>query len=466
MILFAALAHVARSAAGAETVPTGSFEAEYRPATERILGAALANDRAWHRLSELCDGIGNRLSGSKNLERAVVWARNAMQEDGLDSVWLQPVRVPHWVRGRERATMVEPGPQELSILGLGRSVGTRKGGITAPVVAVESFDGLRALPADQVKGRIVLYNVPFTRYSETVRYRSLGARRAAQRGAVAVLVRSVGPVSLRTPHTGAMSAYTDSFPAIPGAAVAIEDAEMIQRLLTRGERVRVKLEMEADSLPWAPSHNVIGELRGREHPEEVVVIGGHLDSWDVGQGAQDDGGGCVISMEALRLLKELGLRPRRTIRCVLWTNEENGTAGAKAYANAYGKLDLHVAAIESDGGVERVLGFDVQVNQLGKDSANVATTSIAVERARAIAPLLAGIGAGKIEKGGGGADIEPLMRLGVPGLAHRTTMEHYFDWHHTQADMMDKVDPVELRKNVAAMAIMAYVLAEMPGTLR
>jgi carboxypeptidase Q len=375
------------------------------------------------------------------------------------------VKVPHWVRGQESAEMVVPGPQRLSILGLGRSVGTPRDGITADVIAVESFDELHALPAEAVRGKIVLYDVPFTTYGETVRYRSQGAKRASARGAVAALVRSVGPVSLRTPHTGAMATYVDSFPRIPGAAVAMEDAKMMRRLLNRGERVRVRLRMEADTLPDAPSHNVIGELRGRERPDEIVVVGGHLDSWDVGQGAHDDGGGCVISLEALRLMKELGLRPRRTVRCVLWTNEENGGRGSATYDSLASKRERHVAAVESDGGVERAVGFGVTVYRVGTDTTDRARTAIAVARTREIAPLLAGLGAARIDTTGGGADIEPLMKRRVPGIAHETVMEHYFDWHHTQADMVDKVDPVELRKNVAALAVMVYVLAEMPGTL-
>ncbi|MGH7724337.1 MAG: M20/M25/M40 family metallo-hydrolase [Candidatus Eiseniibacteriota bacterium] len=441
-------------------------DAAYRDETARIVGAAITSDRAWTRLSELCDGIGHRLSGSKSLERAVVWARDAMRADGLDSVWLQPVRVPYWRRGpKETAEILGKTNQRLDVLALGRSVGTPKGGLTAPVVAVSSFHELNSLPASAVKGKIVLYDVPFTKYGETVRYRSNGARRAAARGAVAVLVRSVTPTSLRTPHTGTTSAYPDSFPKIPAAAVTLEDAAMIRRLIARGEQVRVRLEMHPDTLPWALSHNVIGELRGRERPEEVVVVGGHLDSWDVGQGAQDDGGGCVISMEALRLLKDLGLRPRRTLRCVLWTNEENGIEGGKAYAKEYGSRNRHVAAIESDGGVERPVGFNVRMFRVGTDSTDTTRTQVALGRLKPFGPLLAGIGAGTIGDAGGGADIEPLMKLGVPGVEHQTTMANYFDWHHTHADMMDKVDPVELRKNVAAMAVMAYVLAEMPGTL-
>jgi carboxypeptidase Q len=254
---------------------------------------------------------------------------------------------------------------------------------------------------------------------------------------------------------------------IPAAAVAIEDAAMIRRLLARGERVRVRLEMGARTLPDTISHNVIGELRGRDKPDEIVVVGGHLDSWDVGQGAQDDGGGCVIAMESLRLMKRLGLRPRRTVRCVLWTNEENGGRGANAYADSLkGELARHVAAIESDGGVERPIGFGVSVHHVAtRDSLDTLATAAAVARLREIAPLLAGLGADRVTPDGGGADITPLMRRGVPGLAHRTTMEHYFDWHHTPADMLDKVDPQELRKNVAALAVLVYVLAEMEGTL-
>jgi carboxypeptidase Q len=437
-----------------------------RPAAERLIGAALASDHAYLRLSQLTDGIGHRLSGSAALDRAIDWAAGAMREDGLENVRLQPAMVPAWVRGEEHAEMVEPGPVKLSMLGLGRSIGTPAGGITAEVVAVGSFGELDSLPADRVRGRIVLYDVPFKGYGETVRYRSQGANRASARGAVAALVRSVGPVSLRTPHTGAMGGYVDSIPKIPAAAVTIEDATMMHRLLHRRERVRVHLEMGAETRPDVLSHNVIGELKGRERPNEVVVVGGHIDSWDVGAGAQDDGGGCVIAMESLRLMKRLGLRPRRTVRVVLWTNEENGTRGGNAYADSLGALvGDHVAAIETDGGVERVVGFDVTVTRAGSDSTDTLRTALATARMQALAPLLSGLGADHIGPGGGGTDVGPLMRKGVPGVGHRTTMEHYFDWHHTQADMLDKVDPIELQKNVAALAVMVYALAEMPERL-
>jgi len=433
----------------------------YREQAERLIGAALTSDHAYDRMSELCDGIGNRLSGSDALERAVEWAAEAMREDGLQ-VRLQPATVPRWVRGEESAAMVLPRPLPLAMLGLGRSVGTPKRGITADVVVVDSFPALAALPDSAVRGKIVLYDVPFTRYGETVRYRSVGADSASLRGAVAMLLRSVGPISLRTPHTGALH-YQDGVTPIPAAALAIEDATMIHRLTERGHRVQVHLQMQAHMLPDRISHNVIGEIRGRERPEEVVVIGGHLDSWDVGQGAHDDGGGCVIAMEALRLVQQLGLRPRRTLRVVLWVNEENGLGGGKAYRDSLGDdVRSHVAALESDGGVEPVVGFGVTVKSDPADPTDGERQARALLRLREVEPLLRGIGAASIDTHGGGADISPLMKAGVPGLAHRTTMEHYFDWHHTQADMLDKVDPMELRKNVAAMAVMSFVLADMP----
>ena len=462
--LVASGAAPARAAAGG--APPAPLDVTYRAAAERLIGAALSSDHAWLRLSQLCDGIGARLSGSPELARALDWAAAAMREDGLEDVRLQPVLVPHWVRGAERATMVEPGPQPLHMLGLGLSVGTPPGGITAEVVAVTGFAGLDSLPAEQVRGKIVLYDVPFTRYGETVRYRTQGANRAAARGAVAALVRSVTPVSLQSPHTGVMAAYVDSLPRIPAAAVTIEDAAMMHRLLDRGERVRVRLEMGARTLPDTLAANVIGEVRGRERPDEVVVVGGHSDSWDVGQGAMDDGGGCVISMEAVRLIHALGLRPRRTVRCVLWVNEENGTRGGLAYADSLGgRLAGHVAAIESDGGVERPLGFDVSVVRPGGGGLDSVRTAAAVARVGEIARLLSGLGADRVRAGGGGTDIDPLVKRGVPGIGHRTTGEHYFDWHHSQADVLDKVDPVELRRNVAALAVLVYVLADMPDVL-
>jgi carboxypeptidase Q len=330
---------------------------------------------------------------------------------------------------------------------------------------VNDFDEFEALRERDVREKIVLWNAPFTTYSETVKYRWEGAERASGKGAVASLVRTVGRRSLRSPHTGSMKAY-ENVRAIPAAAISIEDALMIERLAATGKDVRVHLEMSARTLPDAESFNVIGEIVGRELPHEVVVIGGHLDSWDVGQGASDDGGGCVISMEAVRLMHATGLRPRRTVRVVLWTNEENGTRGGEAYRDSLGgDFRSHVAAIESDGGVEAPWGFGISAWKSGTRDADETRQARCVEVLREISHLLKRVDADSVAAGGGGADIAPLMERGVPGLALRTPMEWYWDIHHSEADTVDKIDPGALRKNVAAMAAMAWVLAEIPGRL-
>ena len=305
----------------------------FQASADRIIEAALADSTAYVRLAEMADAYGHRLSGSQALEDAIDWMLAKMEADGLDHVRGEEVMVPHWVRGEESATLIEPRREPLAMLGMGNSVGTPEGGITAEVLVVGSFDEL-AVRADEVAGKIVLYNVPFTTYGQTVPYRTRGASEAARYGAVASLVRSVGPVSLQTPHTGTL-VYDDELPRIPHAALTIEGAELLQRMQDRGERVVVTLDMEAEMLPDARSRNVVAELVGRESPEEIVVIGGHIDSWDVGQGVVDDAGGVVASWEAVRLLKALGLQPRRTIRVVGWTNEENGLRGGKAYRDAH-----------------------------------------------------------------------------------------------------------------------------------
>lgn len=441
----------------------------------RLLRAAMESDDAWNKLVELCDGVGHRLSGSPQLARAVDWAVERMELDGLENVRRQRALVPVWIRGEESAHLVSPRRLELAMLGLGRSVGTPPGGITAPVVVVSDFAALDALPARDVEGRMVLWNAPFVTYSETVKYRTEGAKRAAEKGAVASLVRSVGRRTLRNPHTGAMKEYEEGQRRIPAAALAIEDAEMIARLAERHRDVQVRLEMSARTDADAESFNVIGEVRGRELPDEIVVIGGHLDSWDVGQGAHDDGGGCVVAMEAARLIARAERKPRRTVRVVLWTNEENGTQGAKAYhaaAKESGELARHFAAIESDGGVEAPWGFGASVwtpsetwRDEKKEEVDEARERRVLQVMKEISALLAPVEADSVRSGGGGADITPLMKEGIPGLALRTPMELYWDIHHTHADTVDKVDPEALRKNVAAMAVMAYILADLPRTL-
>ena len=339
------------------------------------------------------------------------------------------------------------------MLGLGGSVATPKGGVQAEVLVVSSFDELKAR-ATEAKGKIVLFDVPFTNYGQTVAYRGNGANEASRVGAVGTLIRAVGPFGMRTPHTGAMQPYDSTVPKLAAAAITMEDAAMLHRMQSRGQKIVVRLTMEAQMLPDAPSRNVMGEIAGREKPDEVVVFGGHIDSWDVGTGAMDDGGGVVIAWEAVRLLRKLGLRPRRTIRAVGWTNEENGSRGGEAYRDAHrDELAKHIAAIESDGGTFKFRGFGFS----GGDSAYAIV--------RQIAKLLKPLGADTVFAGGGGSDIGPIMAQGVPGMSHNVDGTRYFWFHHTEADNVDKIDPRELAENVAAMAIMAYVLADLPQPL-
>jgi len=424
----------------------------YRADANRIIDAAIKDSTAWNRLAEMTETYGNRLSGSASLERAIDWVIAKMKEDGLQNVRGERVMVPVWVRGAESAQLVSPRAQNLPMLGLGGSIATPPAGITADVIVVGSFSDLAAKAA-QARGKIVLFDVPFTSYGETVQYRGRGAIEAAKVGAVAALVRSVTPYSQRTPHTGGMF-YDSTVRRIPAAAITVEDAEMMHRMQTRGERIRVKLVMSAKTLPDAPSRNVMGEIVGAEKPDEVVVFGGHIDSWDVGRGAMDDGGGVVVAWEAVKLLQRLGLKPRRTIRVVGWTNEENGGRGGQGYRDAHkADVDKHVLAIESDGGVFKPQGFGFS----GSDAA--------FDVVKQIGTLLDRVEAGSIVKGGGGADIGPIMALGVPGLGLNVDGTKYFWYHHTEADTIDKLDPHDMALCVATMAVMAYVVADMPETL-
>ena len=428
----------------------------YRTPANKLIDAALADNEGYAKLAYLCDRIGNRLSGSESLDKAVAWAAEQMKKDGLENVVTPKVKVPHWVRGNESAALVEPVKKQLTMLGLGGSIATPKAGITAAVLPIGSFAELEKRGRSEVSGKIVLYNVPWEGYGRTVAYRHGGASRAAALGAVAVLVRSITPVSLQTPHTGAMEYEADA-PKIPAAAVTIEDATLIQRLADSGAKVVVHLAMEAKTLPDADSANVIGEIPGRERPQEIVVIGGHIDSWDVGAGAQDDGSGIITCLQAAALIKKLGLQPRRTLRVVFWTNEENGGAGGKAYREWAGDtVKNHVAAIEMDGGAEKPAGFGVSAG---------ANTQAYLARIHDLSSLLERVDAGSLTAGGGGADISPLMHDGVPGIGVHTVGTHYFDWHHSEADTLDKVSLEDFRKNLASLAVMSFALADMPGRL-
>ncbi len=424
----------------------------HREAAGRLIGSALADAAAWRRLAELTDTFGHRLSGSKSLEDAIDWIVQQMERDALEGVHTEPVMVPRWVRGAEGLEITVPYPTAVPMLGLGNSVGTVRGGIEADLLVVSSFDELEARRAEAA-GRIVLFNVPFVDYGSTVIYRTTGPSRAAGLGAAAVLVRSVGLDGLRTPHTG-MLTYRPELPQIPAAAISVEDALRLERMASRG-RVRLRLRMDAKMLEDAESRNVVAELHGREKPEEIVVIGGHIDSWDVGTGAIDDGGGCIVMWEAVRLMKVLGLRPRRTVRVVLFTNEENGLRGGLAYRDRH-RLELqdHVLMLESDSGVFRPRGFGFT----GSPQARLAVESIAT--------LLKSIETSRIGPSGGGADIGPSVQAAqVPAMSLEVDGSRYFAYHHTAADTVDKLDPIDVARCVAAVAVMAYVVADLPHRL-
>jgi len=427
---------------------------------ERLRAEAFRTHGAYTDLAWLCDRIGPRLAGSPQLDQAIQWALERLKAAGLVNVHAEPVMVPHWVRGHEAAEILLPTVHRLNILGLGGSVGTPEGGLTADVVVVGSFEELDQL-GEKVKGCIVLFDVPYKGYGHTVVYRHDGAAKAAKQGAVAALVRSVGPVSLDTPHTGAMD-YDPAYPKIPTASVTLEASTLMRRMQERGERIRLRLEMGAKTLPDAPSANVVGEIRGTERPDEVILLGGHLDSWDVGTGAQDDGAGTVISMEALRLLQALGLKPKRTIRLVLWTNEENGLRGGKAYREAHrAELSNIIAAFESDSGSERIDAFSLDLRKVTPEAKAGALASMK----KAFGPLMEPFGVG-FKLSYSGADIGPMVAEGVPGIGVSHAATHYFDVHHTHADTFDKVAKDDLAHNAALLATFVFGLAQSSVRLR
>jgi len=443
--------------AGTKTVepPPPAWLAPYRPVADKLLATTkdAGQNFAWDRLAFLTDTFGPRLSGSSNLDATLRWAEGEMKKDGLENVRLEPVMVPQWIRGDESLEILEPFPNKVPILGLGGSVSTRSEGVTGELMIVKSFDELTARK-DEARGRIVLFNVLYTNYGDTVRYRAGGASAAAKVGALAALVRAVGLPGMRTPHTGGMR-YEDGIPKIPTAAIPTEDADRFDRMAKRGQKITLRLKMDAHFLDDAPSANVVGEIRGTEKPDEIVVVGGHIDSWDPGLGAMDDGGGCVVTWEALRLLKNLGLKPKRTIRVVLFTNEENGTAGGNGYRDAHkAELDKHVLVLESDSGVFRPRGFGFT----GSDAARKTLTEIVA--------LLKPLGADAIGAQGGGADIGPSVAAAkIPSASLEVDGAKYFLLHHTAADTIDKLDPKDLADNAAAIAFLAYVVADMPAVL-
>ncbi len=418
----------------------------------RLIGAALTDGFAYEKLGELCDRVGPRLVGTAGLRRAAEWAVATMRAAGFDSVWTEPAEVPHWVRGREAARVLAPYEADLPVTALGRSVGTPEGGVTAPVLAVASFEELEARAAE-ASGRIVLFDPPWEGYGVNVRYRSGGASAAARHGAVACLVRSATDRSLGTLHTGVMG-YAEDAPRIPAAAVTVEDAARLHRLADAGLPIRVHLELGCRNRPDSTSLNVLGEIRGRGKPEEIVVVSGHLDSWDLGTGAHDDGAGCLLAMASARLLKLTGLVPRRTVRVVLFTSEEFGGQGGRAYRDRHrDELARHVAAFESDSGAFPPAGFSVRADSL-----------VVLEVAELARPL-ATLGAADVRPGWAGVDVGPLVELGVPGIGHRVEHDDYFAYHHSPADTFDKIDAGDLARNVAALAVLVHAVADRPARL-
>ena len=443
----------------------------YRPAADKLIQAVKQEGarHAYDTLEELSDTIGNRISGSPQLNLAEEWALRQMKEAGLQNVHFESATVPHWVRGEESCALLLPRPMALDMIGLGGSVGTPKAGITAEVVAVSSFDELAKLPDDAIKGKIVLFDEPWQGYGKSVAYRVAGPSAAAKRGAVACLIRTVGSASLGNPHTG-VTHYEDGIAKIPAAALSVEHASFLHRLCARGETVQVHLKMDAQMLGEATGRNVIGEIPGSEKPNEVVIVSGHLDSWDVGMGAQDDGIGAVLSLEAARAILKAGLHPKRTVRVILWTCEEWGGIGAAAYAKAHKAESPNVvAAFESDSGNGRIQGFSVDLHGEatgpGQDRNGDPVEKKAVALMDTLAPLLPE-GARKMNAGGSGEDVGYLIPDGAVGIGVDHDATHYFEVHHSKADTFDHINFDDLSHNLQAYSVMAYLLADMPERLK
>ncbi|XP_070248248.1 carboxypeptidase Q isoform X1 [Myotis yumanensis] len=500
--------------------------ARYGDVAKAIIDLAVygkAQNRSYERLALLVDTVGSRLSGSKGLEKAIQIMCQNLKEDGLENVHLEPVKIPHWERGEESAVMLEPRMQKMAILGLGSSIGTPPEGITAEVLVVTSFDELRRR-AQEARGKIVVYNQPYTNYSSTVKYRVQGAVEAAKVGALASLIRSVASFSIyrdlphgtfhplaslllpvlatsrdrgrkeqicryadlkiktslmnslsplalpvaeacpagmaksigplqSSPHTG-IQEYQDGVPQIPTACITVEDAEMMSRMVSRGSKIVIQLKMGAKNYPDADSFNTVAEIIGSKYPEQVVLVSGHLDSWDVGQGAMDDGGGAFISWEALSLIQDLGLRPKRTLRLVLWTAEEQGGVGAFHYYQSHkANISNYSLVMESDAGTFLPSGLQFTGS----------------EKARAIMKevmsLLQPINVTQVFSAGEGTDINFWIQDGVPGASLLDDLYKYFSFHHSRGDTMTAMDPKQMNVAAAVWAVVSYVVADMEEML-
>jgi carboxypeptidase Q len=425
---------------------------------KKIFDEALARGQSYDMLRQLTQDAGPRLSGSPAAAAAVEWSRQTMQAFRFDTVWLQPVLVPHWVRGKKEIGKVvqsrTSGTREFAVCALGGSVGTGTAGIAAGVIEVKTFDELKQLGEKAVRGKIVFFNRAmdptrmntFAAYGGAVDQRANGASEAAKYGAVAVIVRSMGSNLEDYPHTGSMR-YQPNVPQIPAIAIATRHAEELSKLLAADAQLQFYMETHCQTLPDAPSFNVVGEIRGTDPAQEYIVAGGHLDAWDLGEGAHDDGAGCVHAIEALRLLKAIGYTPKRTLRAVMYMNEENGLRGGLEYARQAQLLkEKHLAAIESDRGGFTPRGYTVP------------TDAVAKQKVRSWQPLLEPYGLTDFSQEGGGADIGPLAGQGVHLLGFVPDSQRYFDYHHTAEDTFDKVSKRELELGSASMAAIIYLI--------
>ena len=453
-----ASASVSASApASAPASASASASASANPAVAKLQLLAGSDSRAYETVRSLVDEVGPRLAGSPGDKAAVAWGLRAMKEKGFSNVRAEKVMVPHWERGAESGRVVSPFPHQLALTALGGSVPTPGKGIEAEVVLAESLEALEKMDEAKVKGKIVFFPVKTERlktgrgYGKAAPVRAGAAIAAAKKGAIATLIRSIGTDHDRLPHTGAMQYDKDpKVTKIPAAALSVPDADLLERLLLSGKPVRVAFSLASKVLPDAESANVIGEVTGKEKPDEIVLIGAHLDSWDLGHGAIDDGTGCAAVMEAARLISLLPERPKRTVRVVLFANEENGLRGALAYAKDHAaEVDKHQLALEIDLGSGRVH----TTRSLTADSEKTAFEKIY----KALEPL--GITSDQ-DSAYGGADIGPLRALGVPLLDLHQDATKYFDVHHTANDTMDQVTKEDLDQVVGAVATVAYLAAD------
>lgn len=420
---------------------------KYKPIANKIINYAYKDSSAWNRLAYFTDVYGPRLSGSVSLEKALDWILSELKNDKLSNVRAEKVMVPHWYRISESAKLVFPREANIPITALGGSISTPKDGITAEVVVVRDKSELDKLGEKNIKGKIVVYNQPFISYGQSVQYRFYGAQWAAHYGAVASLVRSVSPNVARNLHTGVMS-YSDTIPKIPHAAINPEDAMLLERLISYGITPKIYINIETKRDDDAESRNILAEIKGSKYPDEIIALGGHTDSWDLATGTQDDASGCITTWMATKLLLDLDLKPKRTIRLALWVNEENGSRGAKAYKEAH-KNEKHILVFEQDMGVYR------------PSAIRISNADSILKLLKYADPLFKMIDSNMvITNNGGGVDIDPMMDIGVPGMS-LSTNGNYFDYHHSYSDMADKVDPYYLNQNIAAIALAIYIYSDL-----